>query len=440
MTATPPPETGPVELDVAGLHTSLRDPALESMNFLNEIAGRYPDAVSFAPGRPYEGFFEVEQVHTYLRRYERYLADERRLPPDEVRRALFQYGRTKGIVHEVVARCLEVDEGIHADPEALVLTVGCQEAMYLVLRALRAHARDAVLAVAPAYVGLVGAARLVDMEVLPVASAPNGVDLDDLTAALSRARRAGLRPRACYLVPDFSNPTGVSLDLPTRRALLELAAREGLLLLEDNPYGVFDATGERLPTLKSLDTTGQVVYLGSFAKTGFPGARLGFAVADQRVRTADGRTGLFADELSKVKSMVTVNTPALSQAVIAGKLLEHGYSLEKANRREIEVYRDNLRRMLDGLARRFPAGSRPRVAWNTPGGGFFLVVTVPFRGDDALLEHSAREHGVLWTPMRHFYEGESAADRIRLSFSQVIPEQIELGLDRLAALIREQAG
>ncbi|MCC3650538.1 PLP-dependent aminotransferase family protein [Streptomyces sp. S07_1.15] len=440
MTATPSSGTGKVQLDLADLHPGLRDPAMESMNFLNEVAGRYPDAISFAPGRPYEEFFEVEQVHDHLRRYERYLTDDRALPPEQVRRTLFQYGRTKGIVHEVVARYLETDEGIRTDPDALVITVGCQEAMYLVLRALRADEKDAVLAVAPSYVGLTGAARLVDMEVLPVASGPRGVDLDDLTATLHRARHEGLRPRACYVVPDFSNPTGVSLDLPTRRALLELAGQEDLLLLEDNPYGVFNAGGERPPTLKALDTAGQVVYLGSFAKTGFPGARVGFAVADQLVRIADGRTGLLADELSKIKSMVTVNTSPLSQAVIAGKLLEHGYSLEKANRREIEVYRDNLRRMLDGLAGRFPPDGGTRVGWNAPRGGFFLVLTVPFRADDALLEHSAREHGVLWTPMRHFYEGESAARQVRLSYSLLTPERIELGLDRLAALVREQGG
>ena len=100
-----------------------------------------------------------------------------------------------------------------------------------------------------------------------------------------------------------------------------MAAQEDLLLLEDNPYGTF-GDGARLPTLKALDTGRRVVYLGSFAKTGFPGARVGYAVADQRVAADDGTASLLADELSKIKSMVSVNTSPVAQAVVGGKLLE----------------------------------------------------------------------------------------------------------------------
>ncbi len=148
-----------------------------------------------------------------------------------------------------------------------------------------------ILAVSPSYVGLSGAARLVDMPVLEVAGGPNGVDLHSLEQVVREARARGLRPRACYLVADFANPSGISLDPEARHALLDLAERLDLLLLEDNPYGYFDADGVRLPTMKSLDTRGRVVYLGSFAKTGLPGARIGYAVADQRVLGADGRRG-----------------------------------------------------------------------------------------------------------------------------------------------------
>ncbi|MET8626208.1 PLP-dependent aminotransferase family protein [Kitasatospora sp. NPDC004669] len=403
------------------------------MNFLNEIAGRYPDAIPLAAGRPSEEFFEIEAVHRYLHRFERYLTEERGLSAEQAGRVFFQYGRTKGIVHELVARNLAADEGIDADPESVVVTVGCQEAMFLVLRALRSDERDAVLAVAPTYVGLTGAARLVDMPVRTVRSGPTGVDLDDLAEVLRRTRSEGLRPRACYLLPDHSNPSGLSLDLATRHALLDLAEREDLLLLEDNPYGLFTAGGERLPTLKALDTRRRVVYLGSYAKTGLPGARVGFVVADQEVVLPSGATGRFADELAKLKSMLTVNTPPIAQAVIAGKLLENGGSLVRANERETARYRENLRCLLDALAAHFPAGGP--VHWNTPGGGFFLVVTLPFDADDDLLTVSARDHGVLWTPMRHFHDAPEAARQLRLSVSVVTPEQIREGVARLADLI-----
>ncbi len=428
------PVRAAADLDMAGLHASLEDPALESMNFLNEVASRYPEAVSFASGRPYEQFFDVALIHQYIDSFCDYLRNELGYNEPRLSQALFQYGRTKGIVHELVARHLAADEGIQVDPEAVVVTVGCQEAMFIVLRALRRDERDVLLAISPTYVGLTGAARLVDMQVWPVRSGPSGVDLDDLAGQAAGARACGLRPRACYVMPDFANPSGVSLRTEVRHQLLEVAARQDLLLLEDNPYGTFGA-GARLPTLKALDTGSRVVYLGSFAKTGFPGARVGYAVADQRVRAADGGVSLLADELSKVKSMVSVNTSPVAQAVVGGKLLENGCSVIKANTRETAVYVNNLRQVLDGLGRRFPPAGG--ISWNAPGGGFFVVVTLPFAAGDRLLEYSARRHGVLWTPMSHFYGEGGGAHQVRLACSQLTPDRIEAGLDRFAALVAD---
>ncbi|PRY41646.1 PLP-dependent aminotransferase family protein [Umezawaea tangerina] len=433
MTAVVPSTS--VRLDPADLHASLSDPAMRSMNFLNEVAGRFPDAISFAPGRPTEDGFDLADLHAYLDAYALHLAETKGYDRARVHRELFQYGRTKGIVHELIARQLELDEGITVDPEAILVTVGAQEALWLVLRALRATDRDVLLAVAPTYVGLTGAARLLDMPVRPVREGPDGVDPDDLLAQLAAARAEGLRPRALYLVPDFSNPSGRSMTLPGRARLLEIAAEQDLLLLEDNPYGFFQAVeGERPPTLKALDTGQRVVYLGSLSKTCFPGARVGFAVADQRIAGRDGAGGLLADELSKAKSMLTVNTSAVSQALVGGMLLKHGGSLLRANRRQIDTYRRNLDCLLRGLARRL--GGLDGVHWNTPGGGFFVGLTVPFPVTDELLDVAANRYGVLFTPMRHFHDDdEVAAHQMRLSCSSLTTDQIETGLDRLTGFI-----
>jgi (S)-3,5-dihydroxyphenylglycine transaminase len=438
LPAPPPPVR--TDLRTEDLHSSLEDPALNSMNFLNEVANHYPDAVSFAAGRPFEEFWEVDELGRYLTRFSDHLRHDRGYTEEQVRRTLFQYGRTKGIVHELVAANLELDEGIVADPESIVVTVGCQEAMVLVLRALRSGPQDVLLSVSPTYVGLTGAARLVDMPVLPVASGEAGIDLDDLLSTIQRARAAGLRPRGLYVMPDFANPSGVSMSEKTRRVLLSLAREEDFLLLEDNPYGLFHGDARRVPTLKALDEQRRVVYLGSFAKTVLPGARVGYVVADQTVTGADGTVRLLADELSKIKSMLTVNTPAIAQAVVGGKLLEHGCSLVLANRREREIYAANRTQLVEGLAARFGAGSP--VRWNVPAGGFFVVVTVPFVVDDALLTRSARDYGVLWTPMHHFYDtagdGREGVRALRLACSVVTPEQIEVGLDRLTRLIEDE--
>ncbi len=430
------PEIAVAELNAATLHASLSDVSMESMNLLNQIADTYPDAISFAAGRPYEGFYDVDQIHAYLRVFCDHLRTRLGLSETAAARTLFQYGATKGIIGDLVARSLAVDEGIDAAPSSVVVTVGCQEAMFLLLRALRADDRDAVLAPSPTYVGLTGAALLADMPVLPVRTGEHGIDLDDLLVQLRRARAGGKRVRACYVTPDFANPVGVSLPLEDRRRLLDIAAAEDLLLLEDNAYGILGGGTERLPTLKALDRHRRVVYLGSFAKTVMPGARVGYVVADQRVTGRGGGAVQLADELSKLKSMLTVNTSPIAQAVIGGKLLAHECSLVAANQQETEVYRRNLNQVVDGLGRRL--GSRPEVTWNRPTGGFFIVVTVPFTVDDALLEHAARHHGVLFTPMHHFYGSTAGFHQLRLSISTLTPDRIEKGLDALAAMIGEQ--
>ncbi|MGW4807159.1 aminotransferase-like domain-containing protein [Kitasatospora sp. NPDC004272] len=436
-------EAGTATIPLGDLHASLADPLLDAMTFLNEVTERYPDALSFAPGRPHEGFFEPGDVHADLDTYLRHLREERGLSDSAVRTALFQYGPTKGIIADLLARTLANDEGLDVAPESLVLTVGAQEGMLLVLRALCATPEDVLLVSSPCYVGVTGAARLLDLTTVPVPEGPGGgPDPEAVRAAARAVRAAGRRPRAFYVVPDFANPSGTSMPVADRAGLLAVAAEEGLLVIEDNPYGFFSRQEGERPTLKALDgNRGQVVHLGSFAKTCFPGARLGYVVADQRVTAPDGRTTLLADELAKLKSMTTVNTPALSQAVIGGMLLRHGCRLRTANAPARAHYAANLDVLLRELERHFPAAERERlgVSWNEPEGGFFAVLRVPFTADEAAMERCAREHGVLWTPMAPFYPAGGGEQRLRLSISALDGRQIEEGVARLAAFVRAAA-
>ncbi|MGW5053899.1 aminotransferase-like domain-containing protein [Actinokineospora sp. NPDC004072] len=409
---------------IDGLHQSLADPVLSAMMFLNEVTARFPEAISFAPGRPHDGHFDPDLIPEYLRAYREHLRQE----GVDDRAALFQYGRTNGQIHDLIARAVANDEGIHVPPEAVVVTVGAQEGLLIVLRALFGHPDDVLMVCSPGYVGITGAARLLDIEVVAVPEGPDGLAAAEVAAAAAAARRRGKRPRALYVVPDFANPSGASMAVEERERLLAVCAAEGVLVIEDNPYGFFTAEDVPAPTLKSLDTRRGVVYVGSFAKTCFPGARLGYVLADQRVRG-----GLLADELAKVKSMTTVNTPSLSQAVIGGLLVRAGCKLRAANAGAIAFYRANLRLMLDELARRFPPGSG--VTWNTPAGGFFVVVAVPFRADNAALERSARDHGVLWTPMSAFHLDGGGQHQLRLSCSYVEPDRLVAGVARLAAFV-----
>lgn len=417
----------------ADLHRSVSDPASTSMNFLNEVAGRYPDAISLAAGRPHEGFSEVADVTRHLDRYVRHLREQGRSPA-EVRRALLQYGPTNGQIGGLVADLLATDEGITVPPAAIAVTVGAQEAMVIAVRGLCAGPDDVLLAPDPCYVGITGAARILGVDVVPVPETGDGLDPAAVAATAARVRAEGRRPRALYVVPNFSNPSGVSLSTATRRRLLAVAAEQDLLILEDDPYGLFGRDDGVRPSLKALDTGRQVIYIGSFAKSVFPGARVGFLVADQPVVDADGRRTLLAEELSAVKSMLTVNTSPIAQAVIGGVLLEAGGSLRAANRDKIAFYRENLATLLAALDRWAPPG----VRWNVPDGGFFAVLDVPVRADEALLEVSAREYGVLWTPMLFFYAGGGGDRALRLSASWLDPPAVEEGVRRLSRLLADR--
>ncbi|MBE1489745.1 aminotransferase-like domain-containing protein [Plantactinospora soyae] len=424
-----------VEIARAELHVSVSDPVASSMNFLNEVAGRHPRAISLAAGRPYDGFYSVDDIAGYQQSYVDYLLAGG-LSWDRVPGMLLQYGRTNGQLGELISRMLEIDENIVVSPESVMVTAGCQEAMIIVLRALCSDPDDVVLAVEPCYVGLTGAARILGVDAVPVPESIGGVDPETVAEVARRVRAAGKRPRALYLVPNFSNPSGASLPTATRRRLLDVAAEQDLLLLEDDPYGLFGTDDEPRPTLKSLDTGGRVIYLGSFAKSCFPGARVGFLVADQIVVDRAGRRTLLADEMSAIKSMLTVNTSPIAQAVIGGILVESDCSLRTANRDKIAFYRNNLRVLLASLDEHFPQPDRDErgVRWNVPGGGFFVVVDVPFRADEKLLERSAEQFGVLWTPMSFFY-ADGGHQSIRLSCSYLEADRLAEGVRRLSQLV-----
>ncbi|MFE1196173.1 PLP-dependent aminotransferase family protein [Streptomyces olivaceoviridis] len=431
------PDTPPTGLDASRLHPSVCDPVMDSMRLLSETAFRHPEAISFASGRPYEEFFDFADLHRYLDRFVAELR-ARGVPEQRIKRAVFQYGPTAGVIRDDVARVLATDESIHVDPDAVLITHGCQEAILVALRGLFTSPDDVLLTVSPCYVGITGAAKVLDIPVEPVQEREHGLDPDDVAVAARRVRAAGKRPVACYVTPDFANPSGHSLPPAARRRLLRVAETEDLLILEDNPYGLFGREGATFPTLKALDRSRSVIHLGSFAKTAFPGARVGYLVADQPVVTADGTTRPFAEELAKVKSMVTVNTAGVSQAMIGGLLAETGYSMRAATRGLADLYVGHLELTLECLAEHFPPAAHADhgVRWNVPTGGFFLLLEVPFEADLAALERSARDHGVAWAPMSMFYVGDGGTRVIRLGYSSLTREEIREGITRLAHFIR----
>ncbi|MFI6893886.1 PLP-dependent aminotransferase family protein [Streptomyces sp. NPDC050256] len=419
------------------LHPSLGDPGLTVMTFLNEATVRFPDALSFASGRPHERFFDVGLLHTYLNRYLDYLRRERGWGEGAITRELLQYGPTSGIIRELIAAMLWTDEQISVPAQSVVVTTGCQEALVITLRALISGPDDVLLVSSPGYAGITGAALLLGVAVEELPEGPHGLDPAQVSATVERLKAAGRRPRALYLVPEGANPSGTSLSHDARRGLIQSARDHDFLLIEDHAYAVFALPGSP-PSLKALDDGERVIHIGTFAKSGFPGLRIGYVVADQKLAGEPGTPRFLADALADVKSMVTVNTSPITQAIAGGMLLHCGLSLRNANAEAAEFYRSNLRIARLALASRFSTPDSS-VTWNQPESGFFMVVSVPFDADDAALERSAREFKVLWTPMRYFQR--SGGERsLRLSVSYLSPDEIRTGIDRLAEFIEDQSG
>lgn len=422
------------------LRETMYGETLDAMNFLNEVVMRYPEAISFAPGRPLESFFDVDQSLNQISRFVDHGAEKSFVSKKSFRNALGQYGRTNGQIHESISRYLEKDEGLKTDPRAVMVTCGCQEAMAILLMGLFNPGKDVLLVSDPSYIGITGLAQILGIALFPVPAGDAGTEPATLEEAIRAVRSAGGNAKAFYDIPDFNNPLGTSLTLETRQRILEIAEREKMLLFEDNPYGRFSYDAPPMPTLKSLDKAGVVIYMGTFSKTLFPGLRLGYLLADQEVRTARGDTRLLSQELSKVKSFLSINTSPLLQAIVGGILLENDFSLMSLLPLKLAFYKENRDSMAACLERYCgeAALGTNQVSWNLPGGGFFLTLNLPFHFDRECQRACAEEHGVICCPMTLFSLTKGHEHQIRLSFSYVQKDQIDKGIQRLAEFFKSR--
>jgi 2-aminoadipate transaminase len=256
------------------------------------------------------------------------------------------------------------------------------------------------------------------LTVVPVPVDEEGLDLEVLESELRRLHAAGTPPRFLYTTPTFSNPTGVTMPLDRRRALLELALRHDVPVIEDDAYGDLRLEGEPVPTLSALDRHGLVVRLGTFSKIVAPGVRLGFALADpaliQRLppfKPEGGTNGL---------SSLVVGT-----FMRQGRLPAHIAELRRS-------YRARRDTMQAALAAHMPEG----VRWTRPQGGFFFWLTLPPRVDVERMTAAATEAGVVALPGTACFPDGRGSHHLRLSFSLESLDRLAEGVRRLAGAIR----
>lgn len=332
-----------------------------------------------------------------------------------------QYGSGQGEpeIRERICEVMSV-EGIDADPDDVTVTCGSQQALDLVTRVF-CDPGDVVMAESPSYVGALNTFASYQAEVIHVGMDEQGIDPESLREKVSGARRAGKKVKFLYTIPNHSNPSGISQSEQRRRELVEEARRLDLLVIEDNPYGLLNLDGEPLPTLRSMSPD-NVVYLGSFSKTFAPGFRIGWALAPRFVR----------ERLVLAQESATLCPPVFSQFAVATYLANWDWRGQV--RSFIDMYRERRDAMLSALAEHMPEGT----TWTRPSGGFFVWLTMPGGLDSAAMLPRAVTELVAYTPGTAFYADGRGQENIRLSYCYPTPERIEVGVDRLAGVIRRE--
>jgi (S)-3,5-dihydroxyphenylglycine transaminase len=399
------------------------------MNFLNEIAQRHPQAISFASGRPAERFFRLGEWAQAATLFFEHHARRLGVTSEAALQHLAQYGPTSGIAREEIAKQLRIDHGVPCVPDRVVVTAGCQEAMALCIVALCSSPGRVLLVRNPTYIGATGVADAAGIPVVPIAQA-DGEPLDSaLKQTIANLAAQGITPGALYLIPDFDNPTGDVLSRELRQRIIEVSAHHRIAILEDNPYGMFRFDGAPVPSMAQLDSHGCVIHLGTYSKTMFPTIRVGSAAFPETLFGDFDSSTRLIEEVVRRKSFLTVNTSQYCQAVVAGVLHQSGFTLADHVREPASFYRTNRDVMIEALQEGF-RGYEERVSWSCPEGGFFLTLKLPFEFGDAELEACAASHRVLAMPMRYFAIDDSHRDMVRLAYSNVDPDAVREGIGR----------
>lgn len=364
-----------------------------------------PDMISFGGGMPAPELFPIAE---FQRACAKVLAEH---GPEAL-----QYHTTEGCdeLRQFVAGDLS-RQGITVGPENVLITTGSQQALDLVGKLL-INPGDRVVVEEPTYVGGLQAFNLCEARYLGVRVDDDGLRTELLEEALLA------RPKFLYTVPNFQNPSGVTMSLQRRKELLTLAAQYEVTVVEDNPYGELRYEGENIAPLVLLDRE-NVLYLGTFSKTLSPGLRLGWVVAAAEV----------ISKLVQLKQGTDLHTSGFNQ-LIAYEVARGGF-LEEHVKELRAVYRERRDVMLHALEEFFPG----EATWTRPQGGMFLWVTMPPGFDCRELLKAAVREKVAYVPGNSFFpDPEEGSRYMRLNFSNATPEHIREGIRRLSVVARKQ--
>ncbi|OGF57661.1 MAG: hypothetical protein A2Z21_02755 [Candidatus Fraserbacteria bacterium RBG_16_55_9] len=371
-----------------------------------------PGIVSFAGGLPDPETFPIEEFAEIAQR----------VIKEDYRKSL-QYGTTEGDkrFRQAVIDWLAQD-GLPLTLDEVMSTNAAQQGLDLICKVFL-DPGDVVYCELPTYLGAIQAFTAYQAEKIGIPIEHDGMNLEVLEERLDEARTAGKRSKLIYLVPNFQNPSGITLGERKRKKLVEIAEKYDLLIIEDDPYGWLRYEGEPIPSIKSYDRYGRVLLLVSFSKLLCPGLRLGVLAASAEV----------IGEIVKLKQPTDLCTPSFTQSLAYHYL--DAYDFRARIQKIKRIYKEKRDAMLEALETYTP--EHPEMYWTKPQGGFFVWVTLPAFIDATELWKRALESKVAFVIGTAFFLDGSGKNTLRLSFAEQKPEVIREGIRRLGHTIEE---
>jgi len=338
---------------------------------------------------------------------------------------VLQYGTTEGsrTLRDAFLKWLR-PQGIDATREQLLVTTASQQGLDLLCKVFF-DPGDVMFCGLPTYLGAIQAFSLFQINKIGVVLEDDGMSIENLEKRIAEAKTAGKRMKGIYVIPDFQNPSGITLSLEKRRQLLEIAKQEDLLIFEDNPYGHLRFAGEEIPSIYSMDTEGRVIMLFTFSKVLCAGLRLAVMITSQPD---------FMDALVRTKQATDLCTSKLTQHLAARYMLDYG--LEQHLDEIRPIYREKRDAMINALEKYMPKDGD--IRWTHPDGGLFIWVWLPDVIDTHEMLAQAVENKVAYVPGAATFVDGTGHNTMRLSFSSSTPEQIDEGIRRLADVVKAE--
>ena len=366
------------------------------------------NVISFAAGLPDPDYFPVED----LKKATINMIDKNGT-------AAFQYGMTRGygpLIEKIALRLKEKEE-IDTTEENIIITTGSQQGLALAAM-LFLDEGDIMVSENPSYLGAINAARPYGTDFIGVDTDDEGMDVEKLRKTLENNPTVKL----VYVIPDFQNPTGKAWSLERRKDFMKVIRDFDVMVVEDNPYGEIRFQGDKIPSLKALDETNQVIYLGSFSKILSPGIRLAYMCADKDVIT----------KAETIKEGWDLQCNQFTQLMVLEYL--NNFDIDAHVNRIRETYRARCNKMLEGIEKEFPKN----IKYTRPDGGMFIWAELPNNlSADEILD-KALDNGVAYVPGASFFTDPGHCNTLRLNYTTVSEKEIEDGIKLLGQVLREE--